>query len=90
MLILIGLTWMFIVVLMAAAEGTSPQGSWVGAFFTLLGYGVMPLSIVLYIMATPIRRQRRAFQEAQAARESALQAASRSAPADAEQPVHPD
>lgn len=61
----VAVAWIFVVVLMALAEGTSTQGTWLGAFFTLLLYGVLPLSIVLYVMGTPLRR--RARQRAEAA-----------------------
>ncbi|TDM06705.1 MAG: hypothetical protein C4K60_19620 [Ideonella sp. MAG2] len=63
---IVAIAWMFVVVLMAAAEATSPQGTLLGAFFTLLLYGVLPLGLLLYILGTPLRRQRRAEQEAQA------------------------
>ena len=56
---LVAITWIFIVVLMAAAEATSPQGGLLGAFFTLLLYGVLPLAIVLFVMGTPMRRRAR-------------------------------
>lgn len=62
---IVAIAWMFVVVLMAAAEATSSQGSVLGALITLLMYGVMPLGLVLYIMGTPMRRQRRAEREAQ-------------------------
>jgi len=55
----VAVAWIFVVVLMALAEGTSTQGSWLGAFFTLLLYGLLPLSIVLYVMGTPMRRRAR-------------------------------
>lgn len=55
----VAVAWIFVVVLMALAEGTSTQGTWLGAFFTLLLYGVLPLSIVLYVMGTPMRRRAR-------------------------------
>lgn len=61
---IVAIAWMFVVVLMAAAEATSSQGSVLGALITLLMYGVLPLGLVLYIMGTPMRRQRRAEQEA--------------------------
>jgi membrane protein implicated in regulation of membrane protease activity len=61
---LIAIAWMYVVLMMAVAEGMSPVGSWLGAFFTLLLYGVAPLSIVLYILGTRLRRQRKAAQEA--------------------------
>ena len=62
---IVAIAWMFVVVLMAAAEATSSQGTVLGALITLLMYGALPLGLVLYIMGTPARRQRRAFLEAQ-------------------------
>lgn len=61
---IVAIAWMFVVVLMTAAEATSTQGSLLGAAITFLFYGVLPLSIVLYLMGTPARRaaRRRAEQ----------------------------
>ncbi len=63
---IVALAWMFVVVLMALAEATSTQGTVLGAFFTLLLYGVLPLGLVLYLMGTPLRRRARRAAEAQA------------------------
>lgn len=60
---IVAIAWIFVVVLMSAAEATSTQGSLLGAFFTLLLYGVLPLSIVLYVMGTPARRRARLATE---------------------------
>jgi membrane protein implicated in regulation of membrane protease activity len=61
---LVAIGWMFVVVMMAAAEAMSPIGTVLGAFFTLVLYGVLPLSIVLYVMGAPMRRRaRRAAEE---------------------------
>jgi hypothetical protein len=68
---LVAIAWIYVVVLMAVAEAMSPQGSLLGALATLVLYGVLPLSIVLYIMATPARRKRRRHAEAIAASGSA-------------------
>lgn len=77
---LIALAWMFVVVLMALAEGTSSQGSWLGAFFTLLLYGVMPLAILLYVLGTPGRKRHLREREAQeAARENTQENAPKTA-----------
>jgi hypothetical protein len=62
---LVAIAWIYVVLMMAVAEAVSPQGSVLGAFFTLLLYGALPLSIVTYIMATPGRR--RALRAAEAA-----------------------
>jgi len=65
---IVTLAWMFVVVLMSLAEATSTQGTVLGALFTFLLYGVLPLAIVLYVMATPARgRARRAAAAAAAA-----------------------
>lgn len=64
---LVAIGWMFVVVMMAAAEATSPIGTVLGAFFTLLLYGVLPLSIVLYVMGTPARRRARRAAESDVA-----------------------
>jgi mannose/fructose/N-acetylgalactosamine-specific phosphotransferase system component IID len=54
---IVAIAWAFVVVLMTLVEATSPQGSVLGALFTLLLYGVIPLSVVLYILGTPARRR---------------------------------
>jgi predicted membrane channel-forming protein YqfA (hemolysin III family) len=64
MLYLVALGWMYVVLMVAAAEAVSPQGSLLGAFFTIVGWGVIPLAVVLYILATPSRRAARARAEA--------------------------
>ena len=56
---IVALAWMFVVVLMTLAEATSTQGTVLGAFFTLLLYGVLPLGIVLYVMGAPGRAKAR-------------------------------
>lgn len=62
---IVALAWMFVVVLMALTEATSSQGSVLGAFFTFVLYGLLPLAIVLYLMGTPLRRRARRAAEAQ-------------------------
>lgn len=54
---LVAIAWMYVVLMMTLAEGLSPQGTWLGAFFTLLLYGVAPLALVLYLLGTPMRRR---------------------------------
>ena len=69
---IVALAWMFVVVLMSLAEATSTQGTVLGALFTFLLYGVLPLAIVLYVMGTPARgRARRAAAAAETATETA-------------------
>ena len=53
LIVLLG--WGYVVVLMALAEATGANGSILGALVTLLLYGVLPLSVVLYIGGTRAR-----------------------------------
>lgn len=61
---IVAIAWLYVVFMMAVAEAMSPQGTLLGAFFTLLLYGVGPLALVLYILGTPARKRRRAREEA--------------------------
>ena len=56
---LVAIAWLYVVVLMALAEGTATGGSWIGAAFTFVLYGALPLGISLYLLGTPARRRAR-------------------------------
>ncbi len=75
-LILIVIGWLYVALMMAVAEATSPIGSVTGAVLTFLLYGVAPVSLVVYLMATPARK--RAIK----AREQAVQQAREGSSAD--------
>ncbi|MEO7007711.1 MAG: hypothetical protein ABI156_01060 [Caldimonas sp.] len=66
-MVVIAIAWIYVVLMMAAAEATGSGGSLLGAFFIVLGYGVLPLSIALYLLGTPARRARQRAAEATAA-----------------------
>ena len=53
---LVAIAWIYVVLMMAVAEATHSSGTVLGAIFTFLLYGVMPLALVLYLLATPSRR----------------------------------
>jgi membrane protein implicated in regulation of membrane protease activity len=54
---LVLIAWIYVAFMMAIAEATSPVGSLLGAAITFLLYGVLPMSVVGYIMGTPARRR---------------------------------
>jgi len=56
---LIVIAWLYVTLLMGLAEAFSTQGSVLGAIITFLLYGVLPMSLVVYLMATPLRRKAR-------------------------------
>jgi hypothetical protein len=64
-MLLFAIGWFYVVLMVAVVEATSPQGTVMGAVFTLLFYGVLPASIGLYIMGSAARR--RAQQSSQEA-----------------------
>lgn len=68
---LVALAWIYVVLMMALAEALAPNGTVLGAVFTFLLYGLLPLSIVLYVMATPMRRRARQRAQAEADAHSA-------------------
>ena len=61
---LVLIAWIYVAFMMAIAEATSPVGSLLGAAFTFLLYGVLPMSVVGYIMGAPARRRARKAKEA--------------------------
>ena len=60
---IVAIAWIYVVLMMAVAEALSPQGTLLGAFFTLVLYGIGPLALVLYLMGTPMRRRRQREQQ---------------------------
>jgi hypothetical protein len=79
--------WMYVAVMMAVAEATHPQGTVVGAVFTFLLYGAVPVALLVYLMGRPARRAARLRQEAEAAAASGAPDGGGEAAADAVPPV---
>ncbi len=65
--LLIAIAWLYVAVMMAAAEAASPVGSLLGALITFVLYGVAPVALLTYILSTPARKRAlKARQEAAA------------------------
>ena len=62
-MILVALAWMYVVLMVAVVEASGSAGSFLGALFTVALYGVLPMSIVLYLMLSPARRRSRRHAE---------------------------
>ena len=63
---LIVIAWLYVTLLMALAEAFSSQGSVLGAIITFVLYGLLPMSLVVYLGGTPLRRKEARRQEATA------------------------
>ena len=61
---LVLIAWFYVALMMAVAEATSPVGTVLGAVFTFLLYGALPMLVVGYILGTPARKRARLAREA--------------------------
>ncbi len=73
-MLLVAIAWIYVVLMVAVVEATGPQGTVLGAVFTLLLYGVLPLAIVGYLFMSPARKRARRAAEMVAADESSAEA----------------
>jgi hypothetical protein len=81
---LIAIAWLYVALMMAVAEASSPIGSVLGAIVTFLLYGVGPVVLLLYILGTPLRKKLRRL------RESEEENASAATPSPSSQPTTED
>ncbi len=65
-MLLISVAWLYVVLMVAVVEATSSTGTLLGAFFTFVLYGVLPLGIVGYLFLSPARRRTRRADEVEA------------------------
>ena len=56
-MLIVALGWIYVVTIAAIAEALSPQGTVLGAIFTFVLYGPLPLAVVLYLLGTPARKR---------------------------------
>jgi hypothetical protein len=71
--------WLYVSMMMAVAEATNTTGTVLGAIVTFVLYGVLPVSLVVYLMATPARKK--AIRAREAAEWEAQKAAAAAAAA---------
>ncbi|APW46129.1 hypothetical protein [Rhodoferax antarcticus] len=70
---IVPIAWLYVALMMALAEATASNGTVVGAVITFLFYGVLPISLVVYVMGTPARK--RAIKVREETESAAAQAA---------------
>ncbi|WP_211451189.1 hypothetical protein [Collimonas antrihumi] len=81
---IVAIAWIYVVFMMAITEANAVAG-----VMTFLLYGVLPLTIVLYLMGTPQRKRNRQRAE-NSARLAAQQKAAATAVTGAQAPVSPE
>lgn len=70
---IVPIAWLYVALMMALAEATASNGTVMGAVITFLLYGVLPITLVVYVMGTPSRK--RAIKAQESAELAAAQAA---------------
>ena len=53
---LVFIAWLYVALMMAVVEATSPIGTVLGAIVTFVLYGVAPVSLLMYLLGTPARK----------------------------------
>jgi hypothetical protein len=61
---IVPIAWIYVVLMMAVAEASNTNGTVLGAIVTFILYGVIPVSLVVYLMGAPARRRAIKAQEA--------------------------
>jgi mannose/fructose/N-acetylgalactosamine-specific phosphotransferase system component IID len=64
---IVAIAWMYVALMMAVAEATNTNGTVLGAIVTFILYGLMPISLVVYLMRSPGRKRAIKEKEAQEA-----------------------
>ncbi|WP_296507345.1 hypothetical protein [Rhodoferax sp.] len=70
---IVPIAWIYVALMMSVAEATNTNGSVLGAIFTFVLYGVLPVALMMYFMGTPARKRALRAQE-QAQRDAAIAA----------------
>lgn len=60
---LVAIAWIYVALMMALAEATNTNGTVIGAIVTFVLYGLVPVSIVMYLLGTPSRNKARKARE---------------------------
>jgi hypothetical protein len=60
---LVAIAWIYVALMMAVAEATHSTGTVLGAIVTFVVYGLIPMSIVMYLLGAPSRNKARKDRE---------------------------
>jgi mannose/fructose/N-acetylgalactosamine-specific phosphotransferase system component IID len=60
---IVPIAWLYVALMMSVAEATNTNGSVLGGIVTFILYGILPTSIMVYLMGTPHRKRARLARE---------------------------
>ncbi|MCE2856553.1 MAG: hypothetical protein LW705_02880 [Comamonadaceae bacterium] len=63
---IVAIAWIYVALMMSVAEATNTNGTVLGGIVTFILYGILPTSIIIYIMDAPRRRRNRLAREREA------------------------
>lgn len=84
---IIPIAWLYVAVMMSVAEAASSNGTVLGAIITLVLYGLLPVSLIVYFMGAPGRKRAIRAREAAELQASLQPDTGSLAPTDAVAPV---
>ena len=60
---IVPIAWLYVALMMSVAEATNTNGSILGGILTFFLYGILPTSIIVYVMGAPNRKKARLAAE---------------------------
>jgi len=54
---IVPIAWLYVALMMSVAEATNTNGSILGGILTFILYGILPTSIIVYVMGAPNRKK---------------------------------
>ena len=63
---IVAIAWIYVALMMSVAEATNTNGTVLGGIVTFILYGILPTSIIVYIMDAPRRERVRLAREREA------------------------
>jgi mannose/fructose/N-acetylgalactosamine-specific phosphotransferase system component IID len=60
---IVPIAWLYVALMMSVAEATNTNGTILGGILTFILYGILPSSIIVYVMGAPNRKKARLAAE---------------------------
>lgn len=70
---IVAIAWLYVALMMSVAEASNTNGSILGAIVTFILYGILPTSIIVYVMGAPQRKKARLALEKASSEASQVQ-----------------